>query len=66
MISKPVLFFACQKDYVCVPALGLRAGEHCNDFTVKELDTGHWAQLEAPDQFNAELLEWINGSNGKA
>lgn len=49
-----------------MPALNARAGEHCKDLTVKELETGHWAQLEAPDQFNADLLEWVNGVIGKA
>ncbi|EPS95748.1 hypothetical protein FOMPIDRAFT_1131820 [Fomitopsis schrenkii] len=65
-ITKPVLFFACQKDYICVPSLNLISREHCTDFTVKELDTGHWAQLEAPNRFNAELLEWVNGFVEKA
>ncbi|KAI0731466.1 Alpha/Beta hydrolase protein [Fomitopsis betulina] len=65
-ITKPVLFIACKKDYVCVPLLYAKTNKYCKDLTVKEFDTGHWAQLQAPDQFNADLLEWINGFIGKA
>ena len=65
-IAQPVLYFACTKDYVCVPALSMGMKEHCKNLTVKELDAGHWGQLEASDKFNADLLEWINGVVGKA
>lgn len=51
---------------MCVPLLYAKTNKYCKDLTVKEFDTGHWAQLQAPDQFNADLLEWINGFIGKA
>lgn len=65
-IHEPVLFFACQKDYICVPVLSGRMSEQCKNLTVKDLDAGHWAMLEVPDQFNAGLLEWLNGFVVKA
>lgn len=65
-LTVPVLFFACHKDYICVPILGARMREQCKNLTVKDLDAGHWAMLEMPDQFNAGLLEWIDGLAGKA
>ena len=61
-----MLFLACHKDYICVPALSMRMHEQCKNLTVKDLDAGHWPMLEVPDQFNADLLGWINGFTGKA
>ena len=40
--------------------------EQCKNLTVKDLDAGHWAMLEVPDQLNAGLLEWLNGFVMKA
>ena len=62
-IAQPVLYIACQRDYACAPALSKATiGEYCKNVTIKDFDTGHWVQLEAPDAFNATLLEWMNGS----
>ena len=61
-----MLYFACQKDPICLPALSMSMRESCKDLTVKDLDAGHWGQLEAAEQFNAGLLEWINGVLSKA
>lgn len=61
-----MLYFACTKDYVCVPALSMSMKEHCKKFTLKELDAGHWGQLEAADKLNADLLEWIDTFAEKA
>ncbi|TFY57562.1 hypothetical protein EVJ58_g6947 [Rhodofomes roseus] len=49
-ITKPVLFGACQKDYVCIPVLSVPTMQ----------------KLEASDKVNADLLEWINGFTEKA
>ena len=49
-----------------MPALSMSMRESCKDLTVKDLDAGHWGQLEAAEQFNAGLLEWINGVLSKA
>ena len=61
-----MLFFACHKDYVCVPILNMRMRDQCKNLMIKDLDAGHWAMLEMPDRFNADLLEWINSLAEKA
>ncbi|KAH9929177.1 Alpha/Beta hydrolase protein [Fomitopsis serialis] len=65
-ITKPVLYGACQKDFVCTPGLFVPTMQKvCTNLTIKEYDTGHWVQLEATEKVNADLLEWIDGFTEK-
>ncbi|KAH9916902.1 Alpha/Beta hydrolase protein [Fomitopsis serialis] len=63
----PVLYIGGKQDCVNPSALALRTSTQlCSDLTVKELDTGHWLQLEAPDEVNETLKEWVETVEKKA
>lgn len=51
------------RDYVCLAALGKASiAKACTGpTTIREFDTGHWVMLEAKDEVNKELGEWIKG-----
>lgn len=55
-IKQPVLLLTAKKDVICVPALHEKTtttnAENCQ---VKSMDTGHWIQLEAPEETNRML-----------
>jgi len=59
-ISKPGFFAACANDCICLAAIGKQQSlTYVKNLTVKDYDAGHWVQLEAPDQLNKDLEEWI-------
>ncbi|KAF7982641.1 hypothetical protein HWV62_27077 [Athelia sp. TMB] len=59
-IKQPVLFIACNKDFIGVPAMGYHTlSTHANNLATTELDAGHWALLSHPTDVNRELLSWI-------
>ncbi|KAF7979934.1 hypothetical protein HWV62_40356 [Athelia sp. TMB] len=59
-IKQPVLFIACSKDFVGVPAIGYHAlSTHAKNLKTTELDAGHWVLLSHPTDVNRELLSWI-------
>jgi len=59
-VKQPVLFVACTKDFIGVPAMGYHTlSTHAKNVTTKELDAGHWAPLSHPNEVNKELLAWI-------
>ena len=59
-IKQPVLFIACSKDFIGVPAMGYHTlSTHAKNLTSTELDAGHWALLSHPTDVNRELLSWI-------
>ena len=62
------MFYAgAKQDPVNPPALALPTfTQLCSDLTVKEIDAGHWLQLEAPDEINEALKEWIETVEKKA
>lgn len=63
----PVFYAGGKKDCVNPPVLALRTlMQLCPDLTVKEVDAGHWLQLEAPDVVNEALKEWIEKAGKKA
>ncbi|KAH9940026.1 alpha/beta-hydrolase [Epithele typhae] len=59
-ITKPVLFFATNRDYVCRPA-SFKQGfaTYAPHAETIELDVGHWAQLEATKEVNEGLEKWL-------
>ncbi|RPD55208.1 alpha/beta-hydrolase [Lentinus tigrinus ALCF2SS1-6] len=59
-VKKPALFVAATRDYVCRAVLG-RANmqKYAPHAEIFELDTGHWVQLEATEEYNAALEQWI-------
>ncbi|KAG5652058.1 hypothetical protein H0H81_006455 [Sphagnurus paluster] len=60
-IKQPVFFGASMRDKCSRASPGkVACQQYCEGpLTVKEFDTGHWPTLEARNQVNAELLEWI-------
>ncbi|KAF7979933.1 hypothetical protein HWV62_40354 [Athelia sp. TMB] len=59
-IKQPVLFIACSKDSIGVPAMGYHTfATYAKSLTTTELDAGHWAGLSHPDEVNRALLSWI-------
>ncbi|KAJ2974833.1 hypothetical protein NUW54_g11830 [Trametes sanguinea] len=59
-IRKPALFIATSKDYVCTPRDGrTNMAKFAPHAKIVELNVGHWAQMEATEQFNRVLEDWI-------
>jgi len=65
-VTQPVFFAGAKQDYVCLSKMGIMAcTQLCKDLTIREFDTGHWVQLEAPTELNTELLAWIETVKSK-
>ncbi|CDO74917.1 hypothetical protein BN946_scf184927.g1 [Trametes cinnabarina] len=61
-VQKPALLIAAKRDVVASPEMGRMTCErYIPHAKIVELDTGHWVQLEATEQVNKELEEWIVG-----
>ena len=61
-IEQPTLLVTCRNDPAGIPAMaeeGTRAS--ARNLEVKQLDTGHWVQLEKPDEVNQLLKEFLEG-----
>jgi pimeloyl-ACP methyl ester carboxylesterase len=62
-LTQPTLFISAAKDYIALPAMQLSAMEPwISKLTVEDLDTAHWAQLEAADRVNELLQRFFGGS----
>jgi soluble epoxide hydrolase / lipid-phosphate phosphatase len=62
-IQKPVFFGAALRDYVAVAPIFIQSAiEFSNSsLTIREYDSSHWVLLEAKDEVNNDLLQWIEG-----
>ena len=59
-IHGPTLLVICTLDYVGVPVIQEQnTREWVPNLQVKELATGHWVQLEKPDEVNKILKDFI-------
>ena len=59
-IHGPTLLVTCTFDYVGVPVIQEQnTRPWVPNLQVKELATGHWVQLEKPDEFNKILKDFI-------
>lgn len=59
-IQAPTLLVKCSLDYVGVPALQEQnTRPWVDNLQVKEFATGHWVQLEKPDEVNRILKDFI-------
>ncbi|CDO71355.1 hypothetical protein BN946_scf184908.g113 [Trametes cinnabarina] len=66
VLSRPVYFAACKRDYVCLAEPSAKiVRDFCPKATVDMYDTGHWVQLEAADKLNKSLLAWLEKTVGK-
>ena len=61
-IEQPTLLVTCSKDPVGHPDLA-EAGTRpfVKNLQVKQVDTGHWLQLEKPDEVNQILKDFFEG-----
>ncbi|KAJ6493065.1 alpha/beta-hydrolase [Mycena sanguinolenta] len=59
--THPLLFIACTKDYVGLPALGdsSHAKYAKGPVTRKEIDADHWGPMSHAAEVNEMLLEWL-------
>jgi soluble epoxide hydrolase / lipid-phosphate phosphatase len=61
-LTLPVLIVATLQDAICLPELARRAAAAlCTNATVHDIDTGHWAMLEKPDEINALIDGFLTG-----
>lgn len=62
-IDKPVFFGATLRDSICLESMGKEyTAQYCKgSTTIRDFDTGHWVLLQAKDEVNKELGEWIKG-----
>ena len=61
-ITKPVLFFHGEYDYVCQTATGTLADPmraRCSKLTEVFVKSGHWMAQERPIEVNAGLTHWL-------
>ena len=66
-ITKPVLFFHGEYDYVCQTATGTLADPmraRCSDLTEIYVKSGHWMAQERPIEVNAGLTHWLISNVG--
>ncbi|KAL4895459.1 putative epoxide hydrolase [Aspergillus ambiguus] len=55
----PLLLIGAEKDYVCLADMQEQSARpFATDLRVERLDTGHWVQLEKPDEVNALLIKF--------
>ncbi len=55
----PVLYVAGTKDAALPPRLGAGMGRFCSNLTKGEVEAGHWALWEKPQEVNALVGEWL-------
>jgi len=55
----PVLYVAGTKDAALPPSLGAGMGRYCSDLRKGEVEAGHWALWEKPEEVNALVGEWL-------
>ncbi len=66
-ITKPVLFFHGEYDYVCQTATGTLADPmraRCSALTEIYVKSGHWMAQERPIEVNAGLTHWLISNVG--
>jgi pimeloyl-ACP methyl ester carboxylesterase len=56
----PVLYVAGRKDNALPPSLGAGMGRFCSDLRKGEVEAGHWALWEKPQEVNAFIGEWLS------
>ncbi len=55
----PVLYVAGKKDNALPPKLGEGMGRWCADLRREEVNAGHWALWEKPEEVNWFVREWL-------
>ncbi|KAI0148281.1 alpha/beta-hydrolase [Hypoxylon sp. NC0597] len=57
--AMPALFVQALQDHVLVPELSEGMDQHFDKLTRAEVNTGHWAMIEGPDEVNNVLQSWV-------
>ncbi|THU93375.1 alpha/beta-hydrolase [Dendrothele bispora CBS 962.96] len=58
--DKPTFFGVAIEDFkAIIPVVKANFAKSCKNATIKDFETSHWPQLQAPDEVNKELLAWI-------
>lgn len=59
-LTHPVLMVTTLQDNICLSTIAKAVtSATCTNATVRELDTGHWAMLEKPDELNTVIDEYL-------
>ncbi|KIV80109.1 hypothetical protein PV11_07631 [Exophiala sideris] len=59
-IHQPVLFVLATKDQALKPFMAAKMGERIPNLTRKEVDAGHWALWQRPEECNQLIGEWLH------
>jgi pimeloyl-ACP methyl ester carboxylesterase len=59
VLTKPAFYGAALRDYVSLPVIFKNSFPKSTDLTIVDFDTGHWPQLERPEEVNKALEGWI-------
>ncbi|OTB01133.1 hypothetical protein M426DRAFT_323782 [Hypoxylon sp. CI-4A] len=57
--AMPVLFIQALQDAALTPELSKGMDQHFDKLTRAEVNTGHWAQYQGPEEVNDALRSWI-------
>jgi len=58
--ERPTLLVTCSKDPIAVADMQEKTTkQHARNLRIKQLETGHWVQLEQPSKVNEFLQEFI-------
>jgi soluble epoxide hydrolase / lipid-phosphate phosphatase len=64
-LPQPVLMVVAQKDPIGDPKFAESMKEFVGDLTWKEVDAGHWLQLEKSEEVNGILEEFFSATERK-
>ena len=59
-IQIPTLFIAASDDQALPPSLSKGMEDYVPNLTRRQVDTTHWALIEAPAQVNEYIWEWLD------
>lgn len=60
-LDMPILFIAGKKDSALPPEMSLGMEKWCRSLTRGEVNAGHWALWEQPQEVNRYITEWLVG-----
>ncbi|KAJ5366349.1 hypothetical protein N7541_000290 [Penicillium brevicompactum] len=61
-IQIPTLFIQALRDQALPPHLGKSMAKHIPNFTLKQVNTSHWALWEKPEEVNTIISDWLKES----
>lgn len=59
-VEAPALFIAATKDAALPPAMSVGMEKHFRDLTRGEVEATHWALVEASEQVNKGIADWLS------